>query len=285
MTTDPKIPPQTQNTMPGRESEMDPAPDWHPRFPGVGKMKGKVALVTGGDSGIGRAVAALFAREGARIAIAYREETGDAEDAKRIVEDEGSECLLLEGDLGDRAHADDVVKRVVDHYGQLDTLVINHAQQYLDAPLDARLTDDMLDDMLRSNVTSYVYVMRAALPHLKEGASVVITTSVNAFQGNDSLIGYSTTRGASLAFMRSMASALTPKGIRVNGVAPGPIWTPFIPGTMPADMVEDFGSSTPMGRCGQPWEVATSYLFLAGPDGSYISGQTLHPNGGMIVGA
>ncbi|QFU09936.1 General stress protein 39 [Rhodobacteraceae bacterium THAF1] len=285
MATDPKIPPQTQDTMPGRESEMTPAPDWKPRFPGVGKMKDKIVLITGGDSGIGRATAALFAREGAKIAIAYRSETGDAQDTKKIVEDEGSECLTLEGDLGNRTHADDVVKKVVDHYGQLDTLVINHAQQYLDSPIDEKLSDEMLDDMISSNIKSYFYVMQAALPHLEEGASVVITNSVNAFQGNDSLIGYSTTRGASLAFMRSMASALTAKGIRVNGVAPGPIWTPFIPGTMPADMVEDFGSSTPMGRCGQPWEVATAFLFLAGPDGSYFSGQTLHPNGGMIVGA
>lgn len=285
MTDDPKIPPQTQDTMPGRESEMSPAPDWTPRFPGVGKLKGKVALITGGDSGIGRAVAALFAREGAKVAIAYRWETGDAQDTARIIEDEGSEALLIEGDLGDRAHANDAVARTVGHFGQLDILVNNAAQQYLDWPIDEKLTDDMLDDMISTNVKAYFYVTQAALPHLKEGATIVNTTSVNAFKGNDSLVGYSTTKGANLAFSRSLANALTGKGIRVNAVAPGPIWTPFIPGTMPASQVEDFGSSSPMGRCGQPWEVATAYLFLAGPDGSYYAGQTLHPNGGMIVGA
>ena len=282
---DPKIPPQTQDTMPGRESEMTPAPDWAPKFPGVGKLDGKVALITGGDSGIGRATAALFAREGARIAIAYRTETGDAEETARIVADEGSEALLIEGDLGQREHATSVVEQTVEKFGKLDIVINNAAQQYMDWPIDEKLTDEMLDDMISSNVKAYFYVTQAAMPHLQSGAAIVNTTSVNAFKGNDALIGYSTTKGANLAFSRSMASALADRNIRVNAVAPGPIWTPFIPGTMPAKMVEDFGSSTPMGRCGQPWEVATAYLFLAGPDGSYYTGQTLHPNGGMIVGA
>ncbi|CAM4233478.1 SDR family oxidoreductase [Palleronia rufa] len=282
--TDPKIPPQTQDTMPGRESEMDPAPDWAPKFPGVGKLDGKVALITGGDSGIGRAVAALFAREGAKVAIAYRSESGDAEATGKIVEEEGSEALLIEGDLGQRDHADSAVAQTVERFGKLDILINNAAQQYMDWPIEEKLTDEMLDDMISSNVKAYFYVTQAALPHLGSGAAIVNTTSVNAFKGNDSLVGYSTTKGANLAFSRSMASGLAERGIRVNAVAPGPIWTPFIPGTMPAKMVEDFGSSTPMGRCGQPWEVATAYLFLAGPDGSYYTGQTLHPNGGMIVG-
>lgn len=285
METDPKIKPQAQSTMPGREHEMDPAPDWRPRFPGVGKLKGKVALITGGDSGIGRAIAALFAREGAKVALAYREESDDARDTKKIVEDEGGEALLIEGDLGDRNHADSTVAQTVERFGRLDIVINNAAQQYMDWPLDEELDDQMLDDMIDSNIKSYFYVTRAALPHLKEGATIVNTTSVNAFKGNDTLVGYSTTRGASLAFSRSIASALAPKGIRVNAVAPGPIWTPFIPGSMPPEMVEDFGSGTPLGRCGQPWEVATSFLFLAGPDGNYFSGQTLHPNGGKIVGA
>ncbi|SPJ23314.1 SDR family oxidoreductase [Palleronia abyssalis] len=283
--SDPKIKPQAQDTMPGREYEMDPAPDWKPRFPGVGKLDGKVALITGGDSGIGRAVAALFAREGARIAIAYRSESRDAEDTKMIVEDEGSECLTFEGDLGDKSHAAKVVEETVAHYGKLDVVVNNAAQQYIDWPIDEELSEERLDDMLRSNIKSYFHVTQAALKHLKEGATIVNTTSVNAFKGNDSLVGYSTTKGAGLAFSRSIASALADKGIRVNAVAPGPVWTPFIPGSMPPDMVEDFGSGTPLGRAGQPWEIATAFLFLAGPDGSYFTGQTLHPNGGKIVGA
>ncbi|WP_375260613.1 SDR family oxidoreductase [Palleronia sp.] len=283
--SDPKIKPQTQDTMPGREYEMDPAPDWKPRFPGVGKLDGKVALVTGGDSGIGRAVAALFAREGAKIAIAYREESRDAEDTKKIVEDEGSECLTFEGDLGDKAHAAKVVEDTVAHYGKLDIVVNNASQQYLDWPIDEELSEERLDDMLRSNVKSYFHVTQAALKHLKEGATIVNTTSVNAFKGNDHLVGYSTTKGAELAFSRSIAMALADRGIRVNAVAPGPVWTPFIPGSMPPEMVEDFGKDAPLGRAGQPWEIATAYLFLAGPDGSYFTGQTLHPNGGKIVGA
>ena len=283
--SDPKIKPQAQDTMPGREYEMDPAPDWKPRFPGVGKLEGKIALITGGDSGIGRAVAALFAREGAKIAIAYRSESRDAEDTKKIVEGEGSECLTFEGDLGDKAHATKVVEETVAHYGKLDIVVNNAAQQYMDWPIDEELSEERLDDMLRSNIKSYFHVTQAALKHLKEGATIVNTTSVNAFKGNDSLVGYSTTKGAGLAFSRSIASALADKGIRVNAVAPGPVWTPFIPGSMPPEMVEDFGSGTPLGRAGQPWEIATAFLFLAGPDGSYFTGQTLHPNGGKIVGA
>ena len=284
MTDAPKIPAQTQDQMPGDEYRMDPAPDYMPRHPGVGKLKGKVALITGGDSGIGRAVSVLFAREGAKVAIAYFNEDKDAQETKRLVEAEGSEALLIPGDLGVKAHATEAVERTVKEFGQLDILINNAAMQWIDEDL-TDLSEERLRRTMDSNVMSYFFCTQAALPHLREGACIVNTTSVNAFKGNESLIAYSTTRGASLAFSRSMASNLIDRGIRVNAVAPGPIWTPFIPASMPADMVKDFGADAPMGRAGQPWEVATAFLFLASSDGSYFTGQTLHPNGGMIVGA
>ncbi len=284
MNTNTKIPAQSQDNMPGDEYKMDPAPDYTPRHPGVGKLKGKVALITGGDSGIGRAVSVLFAREGAKVAIAYLDEDQDAEETQQLVEAEGSEALLIKGDLGDKAHASDAVAKTVEKFGQLDILINNAAQQWLDQDL-TELDEETLRRTFDSNVMALFFVTQAAMPHLKEGAAIVNTTSVNAFKGNASLVAYSTTRGASLAFSRSMAEQLVSKGIRVNSVAPGPIWTPFIPGSMPADMVEDFGKQSPMGRAGQPWEVATAFLFLASSDGSYFNGQTLHPNGGMIVGA
>jgi len=284
MTTDPKIPPQSQDSMPADEYPMEPAPDYRPRHPGTGKLDGKVALITGGDSGIGRAVAVLYAREGAKLAIAYLEEHEDAEETKRLVEEEGGEALLIPGDLGRKETAEAAVAKTVERFGQLDILVNNAAQQFLDKGLED-LDEETLRRTMDSNVMSYVFCTQAALPHLKEGASIICTTSVNAYKGNAALVAYSTTRGASLAFARSMSSALVDRGIRVNAVAPGPIWTPFIPGTMPADKVEDFGSGTPMGRAGQPWEVATAYLFLASSDGNYYTGQCLHPNGGKIVNA
>ena len=279
-----KIPAQSQDAMPAHEHKMDPAPDYTPRHPGAGKLDGKVALITGGDSGIGRAICALFAREGAKLAIAYLDEDKDAEETQRIVEEEGSEALLIPGDLGRKQHAEEAVAKTVERFGKLDILINNAAQQWLDEDL-TELSEETLRRTMDSNVMSYFFCTQAALPHLKEGAAIINTSSVNAFAGMGSLVAYSTTRGASLAFTRSMAANLADKGIRVNAVAPGPIWTPFIPGTMPADQVEDFGSGTPMGRPGQPWEVATAYLFLASSDGNYYTGQTLHPNGGMVVGA
>jgi len=278
-----KIPAQSQDAMPAHEHEMTPAPDYAPRHPGVGKLKGKVALITGGDSGIGRAVSVLFAREGAKVAIAYFDEDKDAEETKRLVEAEGSTALLLRGDLGVKETATRAVEETVKHFGQLDILINNAAMQWMDKDL-TELSEETLRRTFDSNVMSYFFCTQAALPHLKEGASIVNTSSINAFAGNSALISYSSTRGASLAFSRSMAQNLVGKGIRVNTVAPGPIWTPFIPGTMPAEMVEDFGSQVPMGRAGQPWEVATAFLFLCSSDGNYYNGQTLHPNGGMIVG-
>ncbi|EKE44287.1 short-chain dehydrogenase/reductase SDR [Oceaniovalibus guishaninsula JLT2003] len=279
-----KIPAQSQDSMPADEWRMDPAPDYMPRHPGIGKLKGKVALITGGDSGIGRAVSVLFAREGAKVAIAYLKEDRDAEETKRLVEAEGSEAVLISGDLGKKANADNAVARTVEAFGKLDILVNNAAQQLIDEDF-AQFPEDELRRIIDSNVLGVMFCTQAALPHLKDGACIVNTTSVNAFKGNDSLITYSTTRGATLAFTRSMAMNLADKGIRVNAVAPGPVWTPFIPGSMPPEQVEDFGSSSPLGRAAQPWEVATSYLFLASSDGNFFTGQTLHPNGGKILGA
>ena len=277
-------PAQSQDRMPALESEMTPAPDWAPRWPGVGKLAGKVALVTGGDSGIGRAVAALFAREGADVAIAYLDETGDARDTKAIVEAEGRRCLALPGDLADKAHAEKVVRKTVEAFGRLDVVVNNAAVQYADYDL-RDISEAQLRRTLDSNIAAHFFVTQAALDHLGEGASIVNTASVNAFKGNASLVDYSTTRGAITAFTRSIAAQLADKGVRANAVAPGPVWTPFIPGTFAPDKVEGFGAQAPMGRPGQPWEIATSYLFLASSDGAYFTGQTLHPNGGMIVGS
>ena len=284
MSQQPDIPAQSQDEMPADEHEMTPAPDYMPRYPGSGRLDGKVALVTGGDSGIGRAVAVLFAREGAKVAIAYLDETEDAEKTKQLVEDEGAEALLLAGDLGDEDRAKSVVDETIERFGRLDVLVNNAAvQQSVD---DLRELDTaQLRRTFDSNVMSVFFVTRAALDHLGQGSAIVNTTSVNAFKGNASLVDYSSTRGATLAFTRSMALQLIERGIRVNAVAPGPIWTPFIPGGMPPDKVEDFGTQAPMGRVGQPSEVAPCFLFLACEDSSYMTGQTLHPNGGSIVGA
>ena len=278
------IPAQSQDQMPADEHEMTPAPDYAPRHPGSGKLEGKVALITGGDSGIGRAVSVLFAREGAKVAIAYLNEDRDAEETKRLVEAEGAECLLIEGDVGVKANAAKAVEETVAKFGTLNVLINNAAQQWIDEDL-TELSEETLRKTFDSNVMSYFFCTQAALPHLSEGDSIICTSSVNAFQGMGSLVSYSSTRVASLAFARSMALNLADKGIRVNAVAPGPIWTPFIPGTMPAGEVEGFGSGTTMGRPGQPWEVATAYLFLASSDGNYYTGQCLHPNGGYVVGA
>jgi NAD(P)-dependent dehydrogenase (short-subunit alcohol dehydrogenase family) len=280
----PKIPPQRQDRMPAFEGPMTPQPDCMPRYPGAGKLAGKAALVTGGDSGIGRAVAILFAREGAMVGIAYMDEHDDANETKRLVQDEGSDAVLIAGDLASRENADRAVEKTVEAFGGLNVVINNAAQQYLDKAI-SELDEETLRRTFDSNVMSYFFVTQAALPHLGQGDSLIYTTSVNAYNGNGGLVSYSSTRGASLALARSMAVALTPQGIRVNAVAPGPIWTPFIPGTMPDEKVEDFGQQVPMNRAGQPWEVATSFLFLASEDGSYFSGQCLHPNGGVVVNA
>jgi NAD(P)-dependent dehydrogenase (short-subunit alcohol dehydrogenase family) len=278
-----EFPPQHQTKQPGVESKMKPRPVADdPDYRGSGKLKGKVALITGGDSGIGRAVAIAFAREGADVAISYLNEHGDAAETKRLVEDEGRECLTISGDIGDEGFCQQVVKNTVDELGRLDILVNNAAEQH-PRPSIRDISAEQLERTFRTNIFSFFYLTKAALPHLKKGSAIINTTSVTAYRGSHHLLDYASTKGAIVSFTRSLAQGLAEDGIRVNGVAPGPIWTPLIPSTFPADKVATFGSDTPMGRAGQPEEVAPSYVFLASDDSSYITGQVLHPNGGEII--
>jgi NAD(P)-dependent dehydrogenase (short-subunit alcohol dehydrogenase family) len=278
------MPAQTQDHMPADEYKMDPPPDWHPRHPGVGKLKDKRAIITGGDSGIGRAVAILFAREGARIGIIYFSEDRDAEETRQAVEAEGSTAHCIKADIGRRDEAVRAMQELIGHLGGIDILVNNAAMQWHAEDL-RNISEEQLRRTFDSNVMGQFFCTQAAMDHLPEGGAIVYSASVNAFKGNDHLVDYASTRGAITALSRSMAKQLVDKGIRVNAVAPGPVWTPFIPGSMPPEMVEGFGDHVPMGRPGQPWEIATSYLFLTSDDGNYFTGQTLHPNGGVIVGS
>ncbi|RIH82007.1 General stress protein 39 [Calidithermus terrae] len=268
---------------PGLESEMRPRPKAEdPGYRGCGKLEGKVALVTGGDSGIGRAVAIAFAKEGADVAIAYLQEHSDAEETKRRVEEHGRRCIAIAGDLGDEVVCRQVVQRVIETFGRLDVLVNNAAEQTPQERLED-ISAEQLERTFRTNIFAYFYLTKAALPHLKEGSAVINTTSVTAYRGSPHLLDYSATKGAIVAFTRSLAGNLVKRGIRVNGVAPGPIWTPLIPSTFPEEKVEKFGEDVPMGRPGQPEEVAPSYVFLASDDASYFAGQILHPNGGEVI--
>ena len=276
-------PPQTQDHQPGRETEMHPKPQYAPRYKGNGRLEGKVALITGGDSGIGRACAVLFAREGAEVALVYLEETEDAKITAAAVKDEGREALLLRGDIGEKAFCENVVGKAIEQFGQLDVLINNAAEQHPQDEL-TDISEQQLEKTFRTNLYGYIFMTQAALPHLKKGAAIVNTTSVTAYRGSPTLLDYSSTKGAIVAFTRALSGNLADKGIRVNAVAPGPIWTPLIPATFPADKVAEFGSTQPMKRPGQPYEVATCHLFLACDESSYISGQVLHPNGGEIVG-
>jgi NAD(P)-dependent dehydrogenase (short-subunit alcohol dehydrogenase family) len=276
-------PPQRQ-TQPGIEQEMTPEPDaTRPQHQGTGKLAGKVALISGGDSGIGRAVAVLFAREGADVAIGHlAEEDTDANQTVKLVKAEGRRCLTLPGDVGDEAYCHEAVARTVRELGRLDVLVNNAAEQHTTQSI-AEISAEQLERTFRTNIFAMFYLTKAALPHLGEGSAIVNTTSVTAYQGNPSLLDYSSTKGAIVAFTRSLSQQLVGDGIRVNAVAPGPIWTPLIPATMPEEKVASFGKDVPMGRPGQPEEVAPCYLFLASDDASYMAGQVLHPNGGNVV--
>lgn len=251
-------------------------------YRGSGKLLGKVALITGGDSGIGRAVAILFAKEGADVSISYLDEHKDAKETQRQVEQEGRQCLTLPGDIGKESVCKKMVAATVREFGRLDILVNNAAEQH---PRDdiRKITSDQLERTFRTNIFSFFYFTKAALEHLKPGSTIINTTSVTAYRGSWHLLDYSSTKGAIVAFTRSLSEALVEKGIRVNGVAPGPIWTPLIPATFPAKHVSQFGSDVPMKRPGEPAEVAPAYVFLASDDSSYISGQVLHPNGGEII--
>ncbi len=281
--TDEFHPMDSPQRQPGLEHEMDPAPDYTPRYPGSGRLEGKVALITGGDSGIGRATAVLFAREGAKVAIVYRDEDRDAEKTRDLVKDHGSEALLIRGDVGDKAFCKDAVSQTVDKFGKLDVLVNDAGEQHAqEDPED--IEEAQIERTFRTNIFGTIFMTQAALPHLQKGARIICLTSITAFKGQDLLIDYASTKGAILAFLRAMSSKLAPKGILVNGVAPGPIWTPLIPASFPEEAVKKFGKSSPLGRPGQPNEVAPCLLFLACEDSSFMTGQVLHPNGGTLVG-
>ncbi|MAW88847.1 MAG: NAD(P)-dependent oxidoreductase [Phyllobacteriaceae bacterium] len=262
---------------------MSPRPDFMPRFPGAGRLDGRVAIITGGDSGIGRASAVLFAREGAAaVAIVYRNEDKDAEATMEAIRAEGAEALALRGDIGERAFCFDVVARVIERFGRLDVLVNNAAEQHAQDRFED-VPEQQMEDTFRTNIFGQMFMVQAALDHMKEGAAIVGITSITAYRGQDLLIDYSATKGAVLSFVRALAHKLAPRGIRVNAVAPGPIWTPLIPASFPPDKVKDFGKGSVLGRPGQPNEVAPSVLFLACDDASYMTGHVLHPDGGAPI--
>jgi NAD(P)-dependent dehydrogenase (short-subunit alcohol dehydrogenase family) len=269
-----------EDRLPGHESKLEPKPDWEPRFKGSDRLKGKVALITGADSGIGRAVAALFAREGADVAILYLCEHDDAATTKGIVEKEGRRAITIAGDIGDRQFCEQAVKRAVNQLGRLDILVNNAGEQHNDQDIED-ITEDQLKRTFQTNIFGMFFLTQAALPHLGQGSAIINTTSETMYAGSKHLLDYSATKGAITAFTRSLALNLVKKGIRVNAVAPGPIWTPLNPfGGQDPKKIPEFGKSTPMGRPGQPNEVAPSFLFLACEDASYMTGQVLHPDGG-----
>jgi len=269
-----------QDQEPGHESKLEPKPDWEPRYAGSGRLDGKVALITGGDSGIGRAVAALFAREGADVAIVYLCEHDDAAKTKQIVESEGRRAITIAGDLGDKDFAEKAVQQTVDQLGGLDILINNAGEQHPDRDI-RDITEDQLKRTFQTNIFGMFFITQAAMPHLKKGSAIVNCTSETTYKGSPELLDYSSTKGAILGFTRSLAKNLIEKGIRVNGVAPGPIWTPLNPsGGQRPEKIPEFGKDTPMGRPGQPNEVAPCFLFLACEDSSYMAGQVLHPDGG-----
>jgi NAD(P)-dependent dehydrogenase (short-subunit alcohol dehydrogenase family) len=278
-----EFPPQHQDRQPGLESVMVPQPVAEDQqYRASGRLRGKVALISGGDSGIGRAVAIAYAKEGADIAISYLNEHADAEETRHQVEVEGRRCLTLAGDIGDEQFCAQLVQRVVTELGRLDILVNNAAEQHPQPSIE-QITAEQLERTFRTNIFSFFFLTKAALRHLKPGSAIINTSSVTAYKGSPQLLDYSASKGAIVAFTRSLSQALVGKGIRVNAVAPGPIWTPLIPSTFPPEKVERFGADVPMERAGQPEEVANCYVFLAGDDASYMAGQVLHPNGGVIV--
>ncbi|SIS54666.1 SDR family oxidoreductase [Salimicrobium flavidum] len=276
-------PKQQQSHQPGVEGQMDPKPLHADQdYQSGNKLEGKVALITGGDSGIGRSVAIGYAKEGADVAISYLEEEEDAKETERLVKAEGQKALLLPGDVGDERLCQDLVDKTMSEFGKLDILVNNAGEQH---PTDdlLNISSEQLEQTFRTNVFSMFYLTKAAIPHMKEGSSIINTASINPYTGNPELVDYTSSKGAVVAFTRSMAQQLADKGIRVNGVAPGPIWTPLIPSTFGEEKVEQFGTNTPMGRPGQPVEHVGSYVLLASDDSTYITGQFIHINGGLYM--
>jgi len=280
---DTTLPPQHQERQPGREHEMEPAPEsWGRNYVGCGRLEGKVALITGGDSGIGRAVAIAFAKEGADVAIAYLEEREDAAGTREAVERAGRRCETIRCDISTEDACRDLVARTLGALGRLDVLVNNAAEQHPRESI-ADISAEQLQRTFATNIFSMFYLVKAALPHLRPGARIINTTSVTAYRGSPKLLDYSSTKGAIVSFTRSLSISLAEKGILVNGVAPGPIWTPLIPSTFDEQKVEHFGADVPLRRPGQPDEVAPCFVFLASEAASYMSGQILHPNGGEVV--
>ncbi|KGO85624.1 short-chain dehydrogenase [Flavobacterium rivuli WB 3.3-2 = DSM 21788] len=279
-----KLPAQEQEKQPGKEHKMNPDPEIiRDNYKGSGKLAGKKAFITGGDSGIGRSAAVHFAREGADVAIVYYNEHKDAEDTKALVEKEGSKCLIISGDLKDEGFCRQAVKDAAKELGGLNIIVNNAAVQYPQAEFKD-ITGDQVRETFETNIISFFYITREALNYIKEGDTIINTASVTAYRGSEHLIDYSSTKGAIVSFTRSTSAMLAEKGIRVNGVAPGPIWTPLIPSTFTAEQVAQFGQDVPMKRPGQPSEVGPAYVFLASEDASYITGQIIHINGGEVVG-
>ncbi len=277
------LPAQTQDRQPGIESDMRPQPSSErPGYVGSGKLDGRVAIITGGDSGIGRAVAIAYAHEGADSVIAYLDEHDDARETVRLVEEAGRRCVAVAGDIGDPATAAQLVGRSLQEFGRIDIVVNNAAEQHLKGSIE-EIEPEQIEATFRTNVFSMFHLTRAALPHLKRGACIINTTSVTAYRGSPGLLDYSASKGAIVSFTRSLSQQLIERGIRVNAVAPGPIWTPLIPASFDAESVSRFGGETPMKRPGQPAEVAPCYVFLASLDSSYMCGQMLHPNGGEII--
>jgi len=278
-------PPQTQACQPGRQTEMVPPPcSENPTFKGSQRLLGRVAVITGGDSGIGRAVALSFAREGADVAIVYLEESEDAQETAKLIQNKGRRALLIECDVSSKNSCEDAIAQTIREFGHLDILVNNAAEQHPQTSIE-EITEEQLLKTFSTNIFSMFYLSAAALPHLKqsEAPAIINTTSVTAYRGSPELLDYSATKGAITAFTRSLSGQLAKYQIRVNAVAPGPIWTPLIPSTFPAEKVATFGSDTPLGRAGEPWECAECYVFLASRDSSYMTGQVLHPNGGEII--
>lgn len=283
LTPNPPFPSQHQTKQPGLESEMDPKPIFdNPNYKGSGKLQGKTAIITGGDSGQGRATAVAFAKEGANITIVYLNEHSDAEETKKVIEQKGSRCLTIAGDIGEENFCKEVVEQTINEFGSLDILVNNAAEQHVQAGLEYISTEQMLKTF-QTNFFSIFFLTKAALPHLKSGSTIINAASLTAYEGNKQLIDYSATKGAIVAFTRSLSKSLHTKGIRVNGVCPGNIWTPLIPASFPASQVANWGVNAPMKRPGQPWEIAPAYVFLASDDSSYMSGQFIHVNGGIVI--